>query len=127
MKIQLSSNDKSLMHNIAINLDDTLATWGLEDHLQIGDIQDLDYDTQELTKVILSPVNSTEALLDILANQTTLSSNLAHMLAQYSTANIDINFLSSAPQKFKLDKTLDDISENIRHYIQSERKQLASC
>jgi hypothetical protein len=127
MKIQLSSNDKSLMHNIAINLDDTLAIWGLEDHLQIGDIQDLDYDTQELTKVILSPVKSTEALLDILDDRTTLSNNLAHMLAQYATVNIDINFLSSAPQKFKLDKTPDDISENIRHYIQSERKQLASC
>ena len=125
MKIQLSSNDKSLMHSIAINLDDTLATWGLEDHLQIGDIQDIDYDTQELTKVILSPVDSAEALLNLLDNQASLS-NLAHMLAHYSKANIDINFLSSAPQKFKLDKTIEDISKNIHYYIQSERKQLTT-
>ena len=126
MKIQLSSDDKSLMHNIAINLDDTLAIWGLEDHLQIGDIQDIDYDTQELTNVILSPVNSASALLNVLDNQAILS-NLAHMLAHYSKANIDINFLSSVPQKFKLDKTIDDISKNIYYYVQSERQQLTSC
>jgi hypothetical protein len=123
MKIQLSSDDRSLMHSIAINLDDTLAIWGLEGHLQIGDIQDIDYDTQELTKVILSPIDSTEDLLSILDNQATLS-NLAHMLAHYSKENIDINFLSSVPQKFKLDKTIEDISKNIHYYIQSERKQL---
>lgn len=125
MKIQLSSDNKSLMHNIAINLDDTLATWGLEDYLQIGDIQDIDYDTQELTHVILSPVHSTESLLNLLDDKE-IQSSLAHMLAHYSKANIDINFLSSAPQKFKLDKTLEDISKNIHFYVQSEKKYFAS-
>ena len=125
MKIQLSSDDKSLMHTVAVELDDILAINGLEDCLQIGDIEDLDCDTQVLTKVILTAVESPSALLATLSKKYFLN-NLAEILQKYALIGIDVHLLTEDQQEIMLSSTTD-IAGNILSYIQAEIEECVPC
>ncbi len=126
MKIQLSSDDLSLMHTIAVELDDILAMNGLEDCLQIGDIEDLDCDTQVLTKVMLTAVESPEVLLAAL-NKEHFLNNLAEVLHSYALIGINIHLLTENNQEIMLSSSSNSIAENIQAYIQVNEEEVATC
>ena len=126
MKIQLSSDDQSLMHTIAVELDDILAMNGLEDFLQIGDIEDLDCDTQVLTKVMLTAVESPKVLLAAL-NKEYFLSNLAEVLHSYALIGINIHLITETNQEIMLPSSSNNIAENIQAYIQANDEEVATC